>query len=220
MSICISSCKIFINLHIQNLLFLFYIPIFTKHPHQFIYSTHLFNKIFIFPHSHLSHKTKTSYTATIKQRDRTHRSNNEIDDEALRWIKPINWTHWSTVKHCEAWQRDRTHWSNNEIDDEALWWIKPIDRTHWSTVKHCKAWQRDRTHWSNNEIDGEASSKTRRTAKHCYGSTMKLAVKARWTAKHCGGSMEEAGLRDWGTGEKEDRVEAEKERLRWGERNK
>ena len=27
--------------------FLFYIPTFTKHPYQFIYSTHLFNKIFI-----------------------------------------------------------------------------------------------------------------------------------------------------------------------------
>ena len=150
-----------------NLLFLFYISIFTKHPRQFIYSTNLFNKILIFPHSHLSHKTKTSHTATIKQWNRTHRS-------------------------------------NNEIDDEALWWIKPINRTH----------------WSNNEIDGEASSKTERTTKHCYGLTVKLAVKARRTVKHCGGSMEEAGLRDWRTGEKEVRVEAEKERLRWGERNK
>ena len=32
---------------INKLLFLFYTPIFTKHPHQSIYSTHLFNKIFI-----------------------------------------------------------------------------------------------------------------------------------------------------------------------------
>ena len=31
----------------KKLLFLFYTPIFTKHLHQFIYSTHLFNKIFI-----------------------------------------------------------------------------------------------------------------------------------------------------------------------------
>ena len=31
----------------KNATFLFYIPIFTKHPHQFIYFTHLFNKIFI-----------------------------------------------------------------------------------------------------------------------------------------------------------------------------
>ena len=30
----------------KNLLFLFYTSIFTKHLHQFIYSTHLFNKIF------------------------------------------------------------------------------------------------------------------------------------------------------------------------------
>ena len=31
----------------KKLLFLFYSPIFTKHQHQFIYYTHLFNKIFI-----------------------------------------------------------------------------------------------------------------------------------------------------------------------------
>ena len=170
-------------------------------------------------------------------------------------------THWSTVKHCEAWQRDQTHWSNNEIDNEALWWIKPIDRrwstvkldreiepidqttrstvkhwdgsnplieqrnrrwdrTHWSTMKHCEAWQRDRTHWSNYETDSEASSKTGQTAKHCYGSMVKLAAKARQTAKHYGGSMEVVGLRDWRIGEKEVRVKAENERLRWGERNK
>ena len=44
----ISECKIFIYFTRKNLLFyLFYTPIFTKHPHQFIYSTHLFYKIFI-----------------------------------------------------------------------------------------------------------------------------------------------------------------------------
>ena len=31
----------------KKLFFLFYTLIFTKHPHQFIYSIHLFNKIFI-----------------------------------------------------------------------------------------------------------------------------------------------------------------------------
>ena len=34
-------------LHEKIYFFLFYTFIFTKHPHQFIYSTHLFNKIFI-----------------------------------------------------------------------------------------------------------------------------------------------------------------------------
>ena len=34
-------------LHKKNYFFLFYTPIFTKHSRQFIYSTHLFNKIFI-----------------------------------------------------------------------------------------------------------------------------------------------------------------------------
>ena len=42
-----SSCKFSVYFARKNLLFLFYTFTFTKHPHQFIYSTHLFNKIFI-----------------------------------------------------------------------------------------------------------------------------------------------------------------------------
>ena len=47
-SICISRC--IISVHFakkKKKLFLFHTPTFTKHPHQFVYSTHLFNKIFI-----------------------------------------------------------------------------------------------------------------------------------------------------------------------------
>ena len=46
-SIHISSCKFFVYFARKNLFFLFYTSTFTKHLHQFIYSTHLFNKIFI-----------------------------------------------------------------------------------------------------------------------------------------------------------------------------
>ena len=46
----------------KNLLFLFCTPIFTKLPHQFLYYTHLFNKIFIFSHYHLSHKPNTTHS--------------------------------------------------------------------------------------------------------------------------------------------------------------
>ena len=42
-----SKCKSFLLFYTKILLFLFYIPIFIKHSHQSIYSTHLFNKIFI-----------------------------------------------------------------------------------------------------------------------------------------------------------------------------
>ena len=42
-----SRCKFSFYFAQKKLLFLFYTLIFTKHPHQFIYSTHLFNKIFI-----------------------------------------------------------------------------------------------------------------------------------------------------------------------------
>ena len=116
-SICISSCKIFINLHIQDLFFLFYILILTKHPHQFIYSTHLFNKIFIFsPFSSLSQNQDIPHS-----HHQTTRSNPQIKQRDRWWSTVMDWTHWSMVKHCEAWQRDRTHLSNNEIDGEALW---------------------------------------------------------------------------------------------------
>ena len=43
----ISRCKFFFYFAQKKLLFLFYTLIFIKYPHQFIYSTHLFNKIFI-----------------------------------------------------------------------------------------------------------------------------------------------------------------------------
>ena len=43
----INSCKISIYFVRKNLLFLFYTLTFTKLSHQFIYSTHLFNKIII-----------------------------------------------------------------------------------------------------------------------------------------------------------------------------
>ena len=43
----INSCKFSIYFARKNLFFLFYTSTFTKTSHQFIYSTHLFNKIFI-----------------------------------------------------------------------------------------------------------------------------------------------------------------------------
>ena len=41
------GCKFSFYFAQKNLFFLFYTSNFTKHPHQSIYSTHLFNKIFI-----------------------------------------------------------------------------------------------------------------------------------------------------------------------------
>ena len=45
-SIHISSFKFFCLFYTKNLLFLFYTITFIKHPHQFIYFTRYFNKIF------------------------------------------------------------------------------------------------------------------------------------------------------------------------------
>ena len=47
LSIHINSSKFSVYFTRKNLLFLVYTSTFTKHLHQFIYSTHLFNKIFI-----------------------------------------------------------------------------------------------------------------------------------------------------------------------------
>ena len=44
------SVQIFCIFYKKNLLFLFYTSTFTKHSYQFIYFTHLFNKIFILLH--------------------------------------------------------------------------------------------------------------------------------------------------------------------------
>ena len=72
-SIHISSSKFSVYFTQKNLLFLFYTSTFTNHPHQFIYSTHLFIKIFIILrifiiHSltvPLSHKLIATITTTI-----------------------------------------------------------------------------------------------------------------------------------------------------------
>lgn len=59
----ISKRKSFFLFYPKNLLFLFYTPIFTKYPHQSIYSTHLFNKIFILLQSFIiSSLTTLSHT--------------------------------------------------------------------------------------------------------------------------------------------------------------
>ena len=56
----------------KNLFFLFYTLIFTKYPHQFIYSTHLFNKIFIiFPFFTILSLT-TFLSHTQSKRTETH----------------------------------------------------------------------------------------------------------------------------------------------------
>ena len=50
LSNCTNRCKNYYIFYKKNLLFLFYTTTFTKHPHQIIYSTNLFNKIFILLH--------------------------------------------------------------------------------------------------------------------------------------------------------------------------
>ena len=81
-SIYISSSKFSVYFTRKNLLFLFYTSTFTKHPHQLIYSTHLFNKIFIillifiihFLTVPLSHRPTTTITTTITRNQRKIRS--------------------------------------------------------------------------------------------------------------------------------------------------
>ena len=73
LSIHINSSKFFVYFTRKNLLFLVYTSTFTKHLHQFIYSTHLINKIFIILlifiiHSltvPLSHRPTTTITTQL-----------------------------------------------------------------------------------------------------------------------------------------------------------
>ena len=103
-SIRISGCKIFVNFakKKKNLLFLFYIPIFTKQPHQFVYSTHLFNKIFIFTHHQRS--IYTHPTTTINPPSYHH--------QALTSATIISHHHQSTIINHH---HPKTHWSNKEL---------------------------------------------------------------------------------------------------------
>ena len=69
---CISWCKFAFYFAQKKLLFQFYALIFTKHPHQFIYSTHLFNKIFVFFYNFflLSLIAPLSHRPTLSHRPR------------------------------------------------------------------------------------------------------------------------------------------------------
>ena len=100
-SIHISSSIFSVYFTRKNLLFLFYTSIFTKHPHQFIYSTHLFNKIFIILlifiiHSLtvlLSHRLTATITTTITTQPPSPPSletNEKSDQSTHTQINPIN----------------------------------------------------------------------------------------------------------------------------------
>ena len=124
----------------KKLLFLFYTPIFTKHPHQSIYSKHLFNKIFILLQffiissltTPLSYRPNTTndhpYPATII----THLTTIIKESQPIQ-SSQINT---STRKPTDQTMRNigkpnhhppETHWSNNEkqrkseVIGEALW---------------------------------------------------------------------------------------------------
>ena len=70
----IRKCKSFLLFYTKNLLFLYYTPIFTKHPRYPIYSAHLFNKIFIL----LQFFIISSLTAPLSHMPNTTQKNTKI----------------------------------------------------------------------------------------------------------------------------------------------
>ena len=88
---CISWCKFAFYFAQKKLLFQFYALIFTKHPHQFIYSTHLFNKIFVFLQFFLTlpHRPSLSQTNTLSQTQTQHAKKSSTEDwRCFRW-RPV-----------------------------------------------------------------------------------------------------------------------------------
>ena len=65
-------CKFSFYFAQKKLLFLFYTLIFTKHPHQFIYSIHLFHKIFIIFPFFIILSLTTFLSHTQSERTETH----------------------------------------------------------------------------------------------------------------------------------------------------
>ena len=70
-----------------KILFLFYTSTFTKHPHQFIYSIHLFNKILILlPFLLFSHSWPFSQTQPSSSSPSHHQAETQISQTQALWF--------------------------------------------------------------------------------------------------------------------------------------
>ena len=121
-------------MHKKKLFFLFYTLIFTKHSHQFIYSTHLFDKIFILLQFFIILSLTGFLSQTQSKRTETHLpQNNSLSlslslslshtDPNHHHTNPYSSTRFLT--HCKSQNR----WRGSRIDEckQCLFMILPVD---------------------------------------------------------------------------------------------
>ena len=146
MSIHISGCKFLIHFT-RNFFFLFYTPIFTKQTHQFIYFTHLFNKILIilqffiilFLTTPLSHRPITTNDPSTPSHHHHHptsiiKKNQPTQSETQSISNPfITHPTWNPLTIWSAWFDDRRGlclmiWSAWLVIDVVQWSVAMDDR--------------------------------------------------------------------------------------------
>ena len=127
-------------LHQKNYFFLFYTSIFTKHSHQFIYFTHLFNKIFIlfyifyyFLPSRTNSQTRLLHRATptptpILQQNHPHPTNHCLLRRAIDLTQTQNHPNPATSHHQRS---NRT----NPLESPAFTESRPWIARSWSVEK-------------------------------------------------------------------------------------
>ena len=119
------------NFHFTHLKLTFFILhiYFYKTSHHFIYSTHLFNKIFIFFYCHLSYRPKTTHTATIIQPPNHHHQ--ATQQPSHHPIQP-NYHQWNSHTYSiEPPSSPSSTYPNLKIQ-------KPIYQKEWETAVKVK----------------------------------------------------------------------------------
>ena len=158
----------------KNLLFLFYTSTFTKHSHQFIYSTYLFNKIFILLHFYyfLTHGLSLSQTQPLSSSPNHHQVETQIFQTQALWFFhfSFSWligvetqTHSSRNPRLIGPKVDQTHSSQSRCrrrgPTESEWekkrLIKPIE-AGWKEEADEEV---DQTHWSREWMRSEREGK-------------------------------------------------------------
>ena len=151
----INECKLSVYFAHKKLLFLFYTHIFIKHLHQSIYSTHLFNKIFILlqffiisslttPLSNRPNTTNDHSTPSHHHHPPNHHHQGK-PTHSIRLDQPLyQKTHWSNNEKQKKAKSSptqlETHWSNNkkqrksEVNGEASWWSARDQWRWWSAT--------------------------------------------------------------------------------------
>ena len=139
----ISSYKFLIYFVKKTLFFLFYISTFTKHPHQFIYSIHLFNKILIlfiffiifFPLllsrtlSQSQHKPKITHTQPPNHHHQTHPPNHHHQPTIINHHHPTENPNRNSKPHRKSRPLNPIINDSHRLDPQWPWSSRPWPHT-------------------------------------------------------------------------------------------